>query len=90
MQEVFDLESSVSRRRNLFSKLHDEKIGELRSGFRCWKTNFRTEVCSCSGCLTVAMLWMKESIEWHAFPDFEMLEAKIASAVKRIIANQYC
>ena len=63
----------------------------------------KTEVCSCSGCLTVAMLWIKEvevaksvddvmtsqSIEVHAFLDFEMLGAKIASAVKRIITNQY-
>ena len=47
------------------------------------------------------MLWIKEvevpksvndlmtsrSIEGHAFPDFEMLGAKIASALKRIITN---
>ena len=28
--------------------------------FQCRKTKFKTEVCSCSGCLTVAMLWVKE------------------------------
>ena len=26
---------------------------------QCWKTNFKTEVCSCSGCPTGAMLWVK-------------------------------
>ena len=49
------------------------------------------------------MLWIKEvgvaksvddlltsqPIEGHDFLDFEMLDAKIASAVKRIISNQY-
>ena len=49
------------------------------------------------------MLWIKEvevaksvddlmrsqSNEGHVFPDFEMLDAKIASALKRIITNQY-
>ena len=28
-------------------------------------------------------------IEGHAFPQFEMLDAKIASALKRVITNQY-
>ena len=49
------------------------------------------------------MLWIKEvevaksvddlvasqSIEGRDFPDFEMLDAKIGSAVKRIISNRY-
>ena len=49
------------------------------------------------------MLWIKEvevdksvddlltsqSIEGHAFPDVEMFDAKIASALKRIITDQY-
>ena len=49
------------------------------------------------------MLWIKEvevaksvndlmtsqSTEGHACPDFEMLDAKIASALKRIISNQH-
>ena len=30
-----------------------------------------------------------QSIEGREFPDFEMLDAKIASALKRIITNQY-
>ena len=73
------------------------------SDFQCWQINFKTEVCSCSGCPTISMLWIKEvevaksvddlmtsqSIEGHEFLDFEMLDAKIASASKRIITNQY-
>ena len=89
----------MSRRRNLFSKLHSgiprNQISELHfykfpgtAGFQCWKADFKTEVCSCSGCPTLAMLWTKEvevaksvddfvtsqSIEGHEFPDSEMLD----------------
>ena len=87
---------------NQISDLHFGKFPDS-SDFQCWKTNFRTEVCSNSGCPTIAMLWIKEmeiaksvddlmtsqSIEGRDFPDFEMLDAKIASALERIIANQY-
>ena len=34
-------------------------------------------------------LMTSRSIEGHVSPDFEMLDAKIASALKRIITNQY-
>ena len=34
-------------------------------------------------------LMTSRSIEGHAFPNFETLAAKIASALKRIITNQY-
>ena len=65
------------------------------AGFKCWKTNFKTEICHCSGCPTLAILWIKEvevaksvddlltsqSIEGHVFFDFEMLDVKIASAL---------
>ena len=34
-------------------------------------------------------LMTSQSIEGHEFLDFEMLDAKIASASKRIITNQY-
>ena len=71
--------------------------------FQCWKVNFKTEVCSNSRCPTIAMLWIKEvevaksvddlmtshSIERRDFPDFEMVDAKIASALKRIISYQH-
>ena len=65
--------------------------------------NFKTEVCSCSVCPTDAMWCFREvevaksvdhlvtsqSIRGHRFPNFEMLDAKIASALKRIISNPY-
>lgn len=34
--------------RNHISELHVDKFPDT-SGFHCWKTNFKTEVCSCSG-----------------------------------------
>ena len=34
-------------------------------------------------------LKISQSIGGHRFPNSEMLDAKIASALKRIIANQY-
>ena len=89
--------------RNEISELHLDEFTDS-SGFRCWKTIFRTEVCSCSGFLADAMFWIKEvevaksvddllmsrSMKGLVFPNFEMLDAKIASALKRIISNQYC
>ena len=74
------------------------------STFQCWKTSFKTDVCSCSNFPTDAMLWIKEvemvdsvdnlktsqSIGGHRFPNFEMVDAKIASALKKIISNPYC
>ena len=73
------------------------------STFQCWKTSFKTEVCSCSKLLTDATLWIKEveivdsvddlktfrSIGGHRFPNFEILDAKNASALKKIIPNPY-
>ena len=70
---------------------------------QCSKVNFKTEVCSNSRCPTIAMLWIKEvevaksvddlmtsqSIEGRFFLVFEMLDAKIASALKRIISSQH-
>ena len=60
-QEVFYLESSKSCVRNSSSKfffmenqwsqistLHFDKFLDA-SDFRCWNSNFKTEVCSCSG-----------------------------------------
>ena len=69
--------------------------------FVCWKIRFKTEVCICSQFLTEAMLWIKEvelvdsvddlksscSVRGIRMPDFEVLDAKIASALNRIIHN---
>ena len=71
--------------------------------FACWKIRFKTEVCTCSQFPTEAMLWIKEvemvdsvddlksssSIRGIQMPKFEVLDAKIASALNRIIHNSH-
>ena len=62
-----------------------------------------TEVCTCSQFPTEAMLWIEEvemvdsmddlrsscSIRGIRMPDFDVLDAKIASPLNRIIHNSY-
>ena len=69
--------------------------------FACWKIRFKTEVCTCSQFSAEAMQWIKEvqmvdsvddlksscSVRGTQTPDFEVLDAKIASALNRIIHN---
>ena len=71
--------------------------------FACWKIRFKTEVSTCSQFPTEAMLWIKEvemvdsvddrisslSVRGIRMPDFEVLDAKIASALNRIIHNSH-
>ena len=45
--------------RSRISDLHFDKFPDS-SHFQCWKTNLKTEVCSKSGCPTIAMVWIKE------------------------------
>ena len=45
--------------RNQISDSHFDNFPDS-SEFQCWKTNFKTEVCSNSRYLAVAMLWIKE------------------------------
>ena len=79
------------------SDLHFDKFSTPAT-FACWKTRFKTEVCTCSQFPTEATLWIKEVVEsvdglkssccerGFRMPDFEVLDAKIASA-NRIIHN---
>ena len=46
------------------------------SDFQCWKTNFKTEVRSNSGCPTIAMLWIKE--------------VEVAKSVDDLMTSQSC
>ena len=69
--------------------------------FACWKTRFKTEVCTCSQFPTEAMQWIKEvgladsvddlrsssSTRGILMPNFEALDARIASALNKIIHN---
>ena len=82
------------------SDLHFDKFSTPAT-FACWKIRFKTEVCTCSQFPTEAMLWIKEvemvdsvddlktscSVRGIRMPDFEVLDAKIASAPNRTIHN---
>ena len=66
-----------------------------------WKTRFKTQVSSGSDFPSEAMLWIKEvemvdsldelkssrSVFGKDFPNKEMLDAKVASALNKIIQN---
>ena len=72
--------------RNQVSELHFDKFPDLRA-LKCWKTNFKTGT----------VLWIKDvettksvddlvtsrSMRGYNFPNFEMLDAKIASALEQ-------
>ena len=69
--------------------------------FACWKIKFKTEVCTCSQFPTEAMQWIKEvdlidsvdelrcssSSREISKPKFEVIDARIASALNKIIQN---
>ena len=71
--------------------------------FACWKIRFKTEVCTCSQFPTEAMQCIKEvvmvesvdelrtssSIRGISMPNFEVLDARIASALNKIIHNSH-
>ena len=71
--------------------------------FACWKIRFKTKVCTCSQFPTKAMMWIKEvemvdsvddlksslSARGIRMPDFQVLDARIASAPNRIIHNSH-
>ena len=71
--------------------------------FACWKIRFKTEVCTCSKFPTEAMQWIKEvelvdsvdelrsssSTRGISMPNFEVLDARIASALNKIIHQSH-
>ena len=74
------------------------------SSFVYWKIRFKSQVTTCSDFPLEATLWTKEvemgdsvndifkslrSIASKNFPNFEMLDAKIASALNKIIQNSH-
>ena len=87
-----------------FSDLHFDKF-PTPATFACWKIRFKTGVCTCSQFPTEAMQWIKEveladsvdelrsssSIRGVSItmPDFEVLDARIASALNKIIRNSH-
>ena len=82
--------------------LHFDKF-PTPATFACWKMRFKTEVCTCSQFPGEAMQWIKEvemvdsvddlksssSVRGIQMPDFEVLDARIASALNRIIHNSH-
>ena len=92
----------ADQQRLQISDLHFDKF-PTPATFACWKIRFKTEVCTCSQFPTEAMLWIKEvemvdsvddlmsssSIGGIQMPNFEVLDARIASALNRIIHNSH-
>ena len=90
----------VGQQRQQISELQFDTFPNPQS-IMTWKTRFKTQVSSGSDFPSDALLWIKEvemvdsldgqkssrSIYWKDFPDFEMLDAKIASALRKIIQN---
>ena len=84
------------------SDLHFDKF-PTPATFACWKIRFKTEVCTCSQFPTEAMHRIKEvemvasaddlmsssSIRGISMPNFEVLDARIASALNKIIHNSH-
>ena len=90
----------ADQQRLQISDLHFDKF-TTPATFACWKIRFKTEVCTCSQFPTEAMQWIKEvemvdsvddlksssSIRGISMPNFEVLDARIASALNKIIQN---
>ena len=96
----FSKNHGADQQRLQISDLHFNKFATPAT-FACWKIRFKTEVCTCSQFPTEVMLWIKEvemvdsvddlkssrSIKGTHGPDFELLDARIASALNKIIQN---
>ena len=92
----------ADQQRLQISDLHFDKF-HTPTSFACWKTRFKTEVCTCSQFPTEALLWIKEveladsvdelrsssSIKGTHGPDLKLLDARIASALNKIIQNAH-
>ena len=98
----FSKNYGADQQRLQISDFHFDKF-PTPATFACWKIRFKTEVCTCSQFLTEAMLWIKEVVLIDSVDDlksscsvrgiqmlnFEVLDAKIASALNRIINNSH-
>ena len=91
----------ADQQRLQISDLHVDKF-PTPATFACWKIRFKTEVCTCSQFPKEAMYWIKvemvdsvdelrssSSISGISMPNFEVLGARIASALNRIIHNSH-
>ena len=90
--------SMVGQQRQQISELQFDKFLTPAS-FLCWKIRFKHQVTTCSDFPSGTMLWINEvemvdsldelkssrSVAGKNFPNLEMLDAKIASALNKII-----
>ena len=90
----------ADQQRLQISDLHFDKF-PTPATFACWKIRFKTEVSTCSQFPAEATQWIKEvelvdsvdelrsssSIRGISVPNFEVLDARIASALNKIIHN---
>ena len=88
----------VGQQRQQISELQFDKFPNPQSCL-VWKIRFKNQVTTCSDFPSDAVLWIKEvemvdsldelkssrSVSGKDFPNFEMLDAKIASALNKII-----
>ena len=93
----------ADQQRLQISDLHFDKFFTPAT-FACWKIRFKTELCICSQFPTEAMQWIKEvefvdsvdelrsssSIRGISMPTFEVFDARIASALNKIMHNSHC
>ena len=92
----------ADQQRLQISDLHFDKF-PTPGTFACWKIRFKTEVCTCLQFPSEAMLWIKEvelvdlvddlksscSVRGIQMPNFEVFDARIASALNRTIHNSH-
>ena len=98
----FSKNYGADQQRLQISDLHFDKF-PTPTTFACWKIRFKTETCTCSQFPTEGMMWIKEvemvesvddlrsssSIRSIQMPNFEVLDARIASALNKIIHNSH-
>ena len=98
----FSKDYGADQQRLQISDLHFDKFPKSTT-FACWKIRFKTVLCTCSQFPTEAMQWIKEvelvdsvdglrsssSIRGISMPNFEVLDARIASALNKIIHNSH-
>ena len=96
----FSKDCGSDQQRLQMSDLHFDKF-LTPTTFACWKTRFQTEVFTCSQIPTEAMQWLQEvelvdsvddlrssrSFQGILCPNFELLDARLASALNIITQN---
>ena len=100
VREILTKNYGADQQRLQISDLHFDNF-PTPATYACWKIRFKTEVCTCSQFPTEAMHWIEEvemvdsvddiksssTVRGIRMPDFEVLDARIALALNRIIHN---